>query len=43
MNLIFSALLFGVVLGALITAIGMTADRGSAAGAQKMKERGKTE
>ncbi len=43
MNIILSALLFGVVLGALVTAVGMTADRGSAAGAQKMKERGKTE
>lgn len=27
MNLIFSALLFGVVLGAAVTAIGMTLDR----------------
>lgn len=43
MNIILSALLFGVVLGALVTAVGMTADRGRAADTQKSKERGKTE
>lgn len=41
MNIILSALLFGVVLGALATAIGMTVDRGRAADTQKSKERGK--
>lgn len=43
MNIILSALLFGVVLGDLVTAVGMTADRGRAASAQKPKERGQTE
>ena len=43
MNLIFSAMLFGAVLGALVTAVGMTVDRGRAADTQKSKERGTTE
>lgn len=42
MNLIFSAMLFGAVLGALVTAVGMTVDRGRAAGAQKKTERSVT-
>lgn len=38
MNIIFSALLFGVVLGALVTAVGMTVDRARAADAQKNRK-----